>query len=90
MKAKSEILDLFKNKKDFKKFHNSSDDNIYIDTKEEKQDNIENIVNNTIENFANENQITDQVQFSQIKKRRISSKTFRIKCYNIQRYSRLM
>lgn len=67
-----EILDLFKNKNDFIKFHNISDDIVYIDTKEEEQDNIENIVNSMIENFANENQIIDQNQVSQTQKEKLA------------------
>ncbi|QSX07413.1 hypothetical protein JYG23_13405 [Sedimentibacter sp. zth1] len=42
----------------------ATDNNLYIDTKEEELEHIQNVIKQTIENFANENQITDQAQFS--------------------------
>lgn len=73
-----EILDLFKNKNDFIKFHYNSDDVVYIDIKEEEHANIENIVNGIIEDFANENQITEKNQFTQIQKEELAKRLIKI------------
>ncbi len=58
----NEILNMFKNKDEFIRFLNINDDNLYIDTKEEETEHLENIVNHAIEKFANENKIVDQNQ----------------------------
>lgn len=63
---------MFKNKDEFIKIHNINDDDLYIDTKEEETEHIQNIVNNTIEKFANENKIADQSQVTTDKKEELA------------------
>lgn len=59
-----EILSLFNNKDNFVKFHSLYDNNLYLDTKEEQTDNIQSIVQNTIELYAIKNNIVNQSQVS--------------------------
>lgn len=59
------ILNLFANTNEFIKFHNKSDNNLYIDTYEEEQNNINYIVQNTIEEFTDKNGLIDYKEFTQ-------------------------
>jgi REP element-mobilizing transposase RayT len=60
----NKIMSLFSNVDEFKKFHVLTDDNVYIDTKEEETENINNITNSTIEKFINGKGILDQNQIT--------------------------
>lgn len=73
-----EIIGLFRNKNEFIAFHKISDDNIYIDTKEEENENTKNIVNNLIHKFAIENGITDQSQATLDKKEELAEKLLKL------------
>ncbi len=68
----NEILNMFKNKEEFIRFHNINDDNLYIDTKEEETEHIQNVVNHALEKFANENKIVDQNQVTIDKKEELA------------------
>ncbi|MFA9423231.1 MAG: hypothetical protein ACERLG_06620, partial [Sedimentibacter sp.] len=63
---------MFKNKDEFIRVLNINDDNLYIDTKEEETEHIENVVNHTLEKFANENKIVDQNQVTIDKKEELA------------------
>ncbi|MBP1924539.1 REP element-mobilizing transposase RayT [Sedimentibacter acidaminivorans] len=70
----NEVMDLFKNNDEFIAFHDINDNNIYIDTKEEKDENIQNIVRNVIEKYVNENYLIDQKQITQQQREELAEK----------------
>jgi len=74
IKYLKEIFNMFKNKDEFIKFHYIEDDNLYIDTKEEKEENIQSIISKLIENHMNENQIVDQQQVTLDQKEELAKK----------------
>lgn len=69
-----EISGYFKNKKEFIDFHNSFDENLYLDTKEEETINIQSIIQNEIEKFASYYGITDQNQITLEMKEELANK----------------
>jgi len=58
------ILNLFKSKEEFLNFHRFFDDNLYLDTKEEQDINIQSIIQHEIEQFSNDRGLIDQNQFT--------------------------
>jgi len=66
------ILNYFKDKNEFIKFHNLYDKNLYIDTIEEEQENIQNIIQTTIEMYTIEKGITDCKEFTKIQKEELA------------------
>lgn len=67
-----EVIDLFNNIDEFIKFHNLEDDNIYIDTVEEENENIHNLINKIINEFVKKNNITEQKRVSKYKKEELA------------------
>lgn len=67
-----EILSFFRNKDEFIKFHDIYDDNVYIDIKEEENENIQNIINNIIKNFSEKYGFTDQKQVKRKQKEELA------------------
>jgi REP element-mobilizing transposase RayT len=61
-KCLNDIINLFKNKDEFLKFHKNDDDNLYIDTIEEENEHKLNYINKEIENFAKEMGIIENKQ----------------------------
>ena len=59
-------------------FHSISDDNLYIDTKEEESENTRNIVSSLIEKFVIEYGITDQSQATVDKKEELAEKLIKL------------
>jgi len=70
----NEIMDLFKDKDEFIVFHDIDDSNVYIDTKEEEDENIQNIVRSVIAKYVNENHIIDQKQVTQQQREELAEK----------------
>jgi len=68
----NEILGLFKSKEEFIRTHKQDDCNLYIDTKEEETEYIQNIINCTIEKFVNENKIMHQSMVIEDKKEELA------------------
>jgi len=64
----NQVLSLFHNKSEFIQFHNLNDNNLYIDTKEEESKNIQEILLNTIKQYASEYGIMDKNNVSQNQK----------------------
>jgi len=73
-----EIAGLFRDKNEFVAFHSISDDNIYIDTKEEESENTRNILNSLIEKFVIEYGITNQSQATVDKKEELAEKLIKL------------
>lgn len=67
-----EVIGLFSNIDEFIKFHNLEDDNIYIDTIEEENENIQNLINKTISTFVKKNKIIDQKNVSKGKREELA------------------
>jgi len=78
IKYLKEILNIFKNKDDFIKFHYVKDDNLYIDTKEEEEENIQSIISKVIENYIDENHIVDKQQVTLDQKEELAKKLLNI------------
>nr|WP_312579869.1 transposase [Sedimentibacter sp.] len=70
----NEVMGLFKDKVEFIAFHDINDADIFIDTKEEEDENIQNIVRNAIEKYVNENYLTDQNQVTQQQREELAEK----------------
>lgn len=68
----SEILKLFKNQNDFIKFHDEFDYNVYVDTKEDENDNIQIIINKTINDFVNMYGFTNEKQIKKEQKEELA------------------
>ena len=62
---KNMVLEYFKTKNEFIKFHSIYDTNLYIDTIEEEQENINNIVQYMIDKYTIKNGITESKEFTQ-------------------------
>lgn len=67
-----EILGLFKNLDDFIEFHNDYDDIIYIDTKEDKYENIQFVINNIIKDFVGKYGFSDHKQIRKKQKEELA------------------
>ncbi|MGB4438642.1 MAG: transposase [Sedimentibacter sp.] len=84
-----EILGLFKDKYEFLKFHNLYDDNLYLDTKEEQEVNIQLIVQNSIEKYAIRNGFSDQSQFSLDRKEELAKELMSLNLITYKEVARL-
>lgn len=84
----NEVLALFNNKAQFIQFHNLYDDNLYIDTKEEESQNIQEIIKNTIEQYAYKYGI-NQHQFNQKHKEELAIKLLNLNVTTIKEISEL-
>lgn len=85
----NKILGLFKSRNDFIQFHNLYDDNLYIDTKEEEEKNIQEIIQTTITQYANEYGITHENQVSQENKKELAIKLLRLNITTIKEISEI-
>nr|WP_312577071.1 transposase [Sedimentibacter sp.] len=74
----NEVMNLFKDKDEFIAFHDIVDNNIYIDIKEEEDENIQNIVKNAIKEYMNENNLMDQKQVKQQQREALAEKLLRL------------
>ncbi|MDW5299404.1 MAG: transposase [Sedimentibacter sp.] len=85
----NEISGLFTNKNEFVTFHSISDDNLYIDTKEEESENTRNIVSSLIEKFVIEYGISDQSQATIDKKEELAEKLIKLNIISYREISEL-
>lgn len=83
------ILEYFKDKNEFIKFHNLYDNNLYIDTIEEEQENINNIVQNTIELYCVKHGISDYREFNQTYKEELASIILHLKLITLNEVAEL-
>ncbi|MDW5299816.1 MAG: hypothetical protein SA378_06750 [Sedimentibacter sp.] len=83
------ILNYFKDKNEFIKFHSLYDKNLYIDTIEEEQENIQNIVQTTIEQYTIEKGITDYKEFTQIQKEELARMLINLNMITINKVAEL-
>lgn len=67
-----EILELFKNKDNFIKFHDDFDYNVYVDTKEDENENIQIIINKIINNFLNKYGLTNEKKITKVQKEELA------------------
>lgn len=80
----TEILNSFINVSEFTKFHNLDDINIYIDIKEDEQENIQSIISNIMEKFIYNYQFTDQKQLKKEHKEELAEKLIRLNLCTIK------
>lgn len=85
----NEILNIFNNKNEFMKFHSLNDDNLYIDIKEEEQENKQKIINKTIEIYINKYQIVDQKQANQEQKIELAVKLLKLNICTLRKIAEL-
>jgi hypothetical protein len=60
----NEILHMFKDKNEFLTFHNTEDQNVYVNTKEEENNKIRDITNSLIGEFIVENKLDGKSNFN--------------------------
>ncbi|WP_326911177.1 REP-associated tyrosine transposase [Sedimentibacter sp. MB31-C6] len=73
-----EVINIFADNDKFIEFHKIYDDILYIDTKEEESENIQNITNNIIEKFMEQNYIVDQSQITKDQKIELAEKLLKL------------
>lgn len=67
-----EIINVFNSIDEFIKFHNLDDDNIYVDTVEEENENIQILINKIIAVFVSKNKITAQSRVNKVKREELA------------------
>ena len=72
------ILRLFGSTKKFIDFHKLDDNIVYIDTKEEENENIQSIINKVTKNFINKYQFTDIKQIKQHQKEELAEELIKL------------